>query len=145
MAVSVQHGLALSLPRRAATGAYLASTAGSFREHAVDHGPDGAHLLAVLAVVAISAIAPPIPTALRVAADLGRIDQRRSQPLSSLRVEHNHVVGLGPRVIPGISEKNVMDFVHVLLTTVKGDVQAAFYRRCRTIFASCRNVEVASL
>lgn len=85
-------------------------------DDAVDHRFDGHHLPAALGRVVQVIAAPPVPAAARVR---GRRDR--------LRVEDDHVVGIGPAVVAGVLVKRRADAARVgaLQAAVEGDVQFA--------------------
>jgi hypothetical protein len=94
-------------------------------------------LLAITTEIVVSWIAPPIPTALRIACDLARI--REAKPRRSLRVKNDDMMGVRPDIVSGVSEEQAVDFVDVLLATVKGHVQTALCPGVRVVFAVRRH------
>jgi len=83
-------------------------------DDAVDHRFDGDHLAAALAREIQVVAAPPVPAAARIG---GR--SRR------LRVEDDHLVGVGPAVVAGALVEGGADGGGVLQAAVEGDVEFA--------------------
>eukprot|EP00295_Goniomonas_pacifica_P009774 CAMPEP_0175841682 /NCGR_PEP_ID=MMETSP0107_2-20121207/20071_1 /TAXON_ID=195067 ORGANISM="Goniomonas pacifica, Strain CCMP1869" /NCGR_SAMPLE_ID=MMETSP0107_2 /ASSEMBLY_ACC=CAM_ASM_000203 /LENGTH=180 /DNA_ID=CAMNT_0017155689 /DNA_START=59 /DNA_END=601 /DNA_ORIENTATION=- len=85
--------------------------------HGVNHVLDGVDLRCDLGGVVGERVSPPVPAALGVVR--GHVADRR------LRIQDDHVVGLGPLVESRVLDEGVADGAQVLLTAVEGDVEFA--------------------
>lgn len=95
----------------------------------VDHRLDGHHLSAALAGEIQVIAAPPVPAAAWVCG-------RRAR----LRVQHDHLVGVGPTVVAGALVEGGADSGRVLQAAVESDVELTGLQCC----AAGRDVRVAA-